>query len=103
MPPDRPGQSRRHARAGPPTHTGMHSAMPPAGRHGLDTASARAVAFGVPHRTAQPTQGGAGLGMSRLVFGWLTALVAAMPPWLAYGLADLLTEIHFQLFPSRRH
>jgi KDO2-lipid IV(A) lauroyltransferase len=41
--------------------------------------------------------------MSRLVYGWLTALIAGMPPWLGYLLADLLTEAHFRLFPARRH
>ncbi len=41
--------------------------------------------------------------MSRLVYGWLTALVAGMPLPLGYFLADALTEIHFRLFPARRH
>ena len=41
--------------------------------------------------------------MSRLVFGWLTGLVAGLPLWLGYGLASLLTEFHFRLFPDRRH
>ena len=41
--------------------------------------------------------------MSRLVYGWLTALVAGMPLRLGYALADLLTEIHFRCFPARRH
>ena len=41
--------------------------------------------------------------MSRLVFGWLTALVAGMPLGLGYFLADVLTEVHFRLFPARRH
>ena len=41
--------------------------------------------------------------MSRLVYGWLTALVAGMPLGFGYALADLLTEAHFRLFPSRRH
>jgi KDO2-lipid IV(A) lauroyltransferase len=41
--------------------------------------------------------------MSRLVYGWLTALISGMPPWLGYLLADLLTEIHFRCFPARRH
>ena len=41
--------------------------------------------------------------MSRLVYGWLTALVAGMPLRLGYALADALTELHFRLFPSRRH
>ncbi|HEY6865770.1 MAG TPA: hypothetical protein VI792_00840 [Candidatus Eisenbacteria bacterium] len=41
--------------------------------------------------------------MSRLVFGWLTALIAGMPLRLGYGLAAMLAEAHFRLFPSRRH
>ncbi len=41
--------------------------------------------------------------MSRLVYGWLTALVAGMPLRLGYALADLATELHFRLFPARRH
>jgi KDO2-lipid IV(A) lauroyltransferase len=41
--------------------------------------------------------------MSRLVYGWLTTLIAGMPAWLGYFLADTLTELHWRLFPSRRH
>lgn len=41
--------------------------------------------------------------MSRLVFGWLTSLIAALPLAVGYGLADLLAEVHFRFFPSRRH
>ncbi len=41
--------------------------------------------------------------MSRLVYGWLTAVISGMPAWLGYFLADLLTEIHFRFFPARRH
>jgi KDO2-lipid IV(A) lauroyltransferase len=41
--------------------------------------------------------------MSRLVFGWLTALIAGMPLRLGYLMARMLTEAHFRLFPSRRH
>ncbi|HYM81497.1 MAG TPA: lysophospholipid acyltransferase family protein [Candidatus Limnocylindria bacterium] len=41
--------------------------------------------------------------MSRLIFGWLTGLAASLPLWLGYALADLATEFHFRLFPSRRH
>ena len=41
--------------------------------------------------------------MSRLVYGWLTALIAGMPLALGYALADLLTEVHFRFFPARRH
>ena len=26
--------------------------------------------------------------MSRLIFGWLTAGIASLPPWLGYALAD---------------
>jgi KDO2-lipid IV(A) lauroyltransferase len=41
--------------------------------------------------------------MSRLVYGWLTAIMASLPLGLGYFLADLCTEAHFRLFPSRRH
>lgn len=41
--------------------------------------------------------------MSRLVYGWITAVVASMPLALGYALADLLTGIHFRFFPARRH
>jgi KDO2-lipid IV(A) lauroyltransferase len=41
--------------------------------------------------------------MSRLVFGWLTSLIAGIPLRLGYFLADSLTEVHLRLFPSRRH
>ena len=41
--------------------------------------------------------------MSRVIYGWLTALVSGMPMWLGYGLADLFTEAHFRCFPARRH
>lgn len=41
--------------------------------------------------------------MSRLIYGWLTALVASLPLWLGYGLAELFAEAHYRLFPSRRH
>lgn len=41
--------------------------------------------------------------MSRLFYGWLTALIAGMPAWLGYLLADAFTEIHFRFFPERRH
>jgi len=41
--------------------------------------------------------------MSRLVYGWLTGLVASLPLRLGYFLARVLTEAHFRLFPSRRH
>lgn len=41
--------------------------------------------------------------MSRLVFGWLTATMASLPLGVGYALARLLTELHFRLFPSRRH
>ncbi len=41
--------------------------------------------------------------MSRLVFGWLTAIIAGMPAWLGYSLADLLADAHFRFFPERRH
>src|SRR5262245_66468233 len=41
--------------------------------------------------------------MPRLVYGWLTALVSSVPLWLGYAIADLLTEVHFRVFPARRH
>jgi len=41
--------------------------------------------------------------MSRLIFGWLTAIMASLPLRAGYLAADLATEIHFRCFPSRRH
>jgi KDO2-lipid IV(A) lauroyltransferase len=41
--------------------------------------------------------------MSRLLYGWLTGTVSSLPLWLGYLLADLATELHVRLFPSRRH
>jgi len=41
--------------------------------------------------------------MSRLVYGWLTALVAALPLRLGYGLAAALAGLHYAAFPARRH
>lgn len=41
--------------------------------------------------------------MSRLVYGWLTGLVAGLPLSLGYALARLFTEVHFRAFPARRH
>ncbi len=41
--------------------------------------------------------------MSRLVYGWLTTLIAGMPMWLGYLLADAFSEVHYRCFPSRRH
>jgi len=41
--------------------------------------------------------------MSRLVFGWLTGLIASLPLWLGYLLADLFAGAHWHAFPSRRH
>jgi KDO2-lipid IV(A) lauroyltransferase len=41
--------------------------------------------------------------MARLVYGWITGLVACLPLPLGYWLAGCLTELHFRLFPSRRH
>lgn len=41
--------------------------------------------------------------MSRLIFGWLTGVIASLPAWLGYGLADLATGLHWLAFPSRRH
>jgi KDO2-lipid IV(A) lauroyltransferase len=41
--------------------------------------------------------------MSRLVYGWLTGLMASLPLGVGYALADALTEVHYRMFPSRRH
>lgn len=41
--------------------------------------------------------------MSRIVFGWLTGLLAGMPAALGYLLADLATQAHWSFFPARRH
>lgn len=41
--------------------------------------------------------------MSRLVFGWLTALISGLPVGLGYLIADALTEVHYRFFPERRH
>jgi len=41
--------------------------------------------------------------MSRLVFGWLTTFIAGLPLGAGYWIADLLAEVHFRFFPSRRH
>ena len=41
--------------------------------------------------------------MSRLVFGWLTTLIAGFPLRVGYLLADLLAGLHWHGFPSRRH
>ena len=41
--------------------------------------------------------------MSRLVFGWLTSLMAGLPLRVGYFLARVLTELHFRAFPARRH
>jgi KDO2-lipid IV(A) lauroyltransferase len=46
---------------------------------------------------------GVEIEMSRLVFGWLTALIAGMPMRLGYLFADLFTGIHWHFFPGRRH
>ena len=41
--------------------------------------------------------------MSRVLYGWLTALMASLPLRVGYALADFATELHFRLFPARRH
>lgn len=41
--------------------------------------------------------------MSRVIYGWLTALIASLPLRVGYFLADLGTELHFRLCPGRRH
>ena len=43
------------------------------------------------------------MGISRLVYGWLTGLVAGLPLSFGYAFASFLTELHFRFFPSRRH
>src|SRR5437773_1968517 len=71
----------------------------------LDTVSPAAVGSPLPQpksRAPGPAKE-SGIRMSRLVFGWLTALMAGMPLRLGYLLARMLTEAHFRMFPSRRH
>ncbi|MFI5372484.1 MAG: lysophospholipid acyltransferase family protein [Candidatus Eisenbacteria bacterium] len=41
--------------------------------------------------------------MARLLYDWMTALMAGLPAPIGYALADLLTEIHYRAFPARRH
>ena len=41
--------------------------------------------------------------MSRLVFAWLTALMAGVPQRIAYALARSLAGFHYHCFPRRRH
>src|SRR5262247_3925031 len=41
--------------------------------------------------------------MSRLLYDWLTSITASLPLRLGYWLADILAELHYRLFPSRRH
>jgi len=41
--------------------------------------------------------------MSRVVFSGITWLIAALPPWLGYAIADLATGLHWLAFPGRRH
>jgi len=41
--------------------------------------------------------------MSRLLYDWLTSLTASLPLWVGYTVADFLAELHYRLFPSRRH
>src|SRR5262245_10169579 len=54
--------------------------------------------------TSLPGAWGAGRqGMSRLLFGGLTSLIARLPAWLGYALADLATGLHWACFPGRRH
>src|SRR5262249_43994622 len=68
-----------------------------------DTLSGQAVASkGLHAPEARPARRPR-TGMSRLIYGWLTALVASLPLWLGYGLAELFAEAHYRLFPSPRH
>jgi KDO2-lipid IV(A) lauroyltransferase len=41
--------------------------------------------------------------MSRLIYDWLTAIMASLPLWLGHALAGALAEAHYGLFPRRRH
>jgi len=41
--------------------------------------------------------------MSRVVFSGITWLIAALPPWLGYAIADMATGFHWLAFPGRRH
>ncbi len=41
--------------------------------------------------------------MSRLIFGWLTALMASLPLSLGYFIAAVLADAHYRFFPDRRH
>lgn len=41
--------------------------------------------------------------MSRLVYGWITGMMASLPLRLGYALAGALTELHYRAFPGRRH
>lgn len=68
----------------------------------LDTISDEAVSW--PGSDPWPAfHIGVGNWMSRLVYGWLTALVAALPLKLGYGLAGLFGGLHYAAFPARRH
>src|SRR5882762_3812635 len=98
---------RERAHRSPGTREGQ-SPTPAAMRGGtrarsLDTVSGTAVASpsAVSAEPRAPPQERS--GMSRLIYGWLTAAVAGLPPRLGYLLADALTEVHFRMFPARRH
>jgi lauroyl/myristoyl acyltransferase len=41
--------------------------------------------------------------MSRLIYGWLTSLMASLPLWMGHAIAGAFGDLHFALFPSRRH
>ena len=41
--------------------------------------------------------------MSRLIYGWLTAVMASFPLWLGHAIAGALGDAHYRMFPSRRH
>jgi len=41
--------------------------------------------------------------LARLLYGWLTAIIAGIPLPIGYALADLFTEAHYRFFPARRH
>jgi KDO2-lipid IV(A) lauroyltransferase len=69
----------------------------------LDIHSGRKVVSACSVGLSRRREQGVGNGMSRLVYGWLTAFVASMPLGMGYALADLFTEVHFRFFPARRH
>lgn len=41
--------------------------------------------------------------MSRLIYGWLTAVISSIPLGVGHFLAGAFAELHYRLFPSRSH